>query len=287
MKPLVIYHGNCADGFTAAWLANMHFAQQQGNDAILMPGDWVVDHHAATYGEEPPTIHPDQDVYILDFSYPPEQLLKLIANNKVTIIDHHETAIRKLAGFKHPKVYMILDTTRSGAYLTSLYFWPGMEPSDMVQMVDDRDRWKFMLPDSRNFAAGLFSRLYTIEDWNNVSTNVEQTVIEGEAIERKHHKDIDELLSQTARFAIYDGQPIMVANLSYIHSSDAGHKMLERNPGIWFAACYFFNNKSEYVWSLRSRPNECNVAKIAETFGGGGHPQASGMRTQYFPFDVK
>lgn len=53
MKPFVIYHGNCADGFTAAWLANIFFHQQVTGDCT-MPEDWVVDHHGAVYGEAPP-----------------------------------------------------------------------------------------------------------------------------------------------------------------------------------------------------------------------------------------
>ena len=43
MKPLVIYHGNCADGFTAAWVANRYFAGE-------------VDLHAGVYQTPPPDV---------------------------------------------------------------------------------------------------------------------------------------------------------------------------------------------------------------------------------------
>ena len=42
-KPLCIYHGNCADGFTAAWAVHRRF----GND-------W--DYHAGVYQDPPPDV---------------------------------------------------------------------------------------------------------------------------------------------------------------------------------------------------------------------------------------
>ena len=53
-KPLVIYHGNCADGFTAAWLFNMWYGEQHPRIDGTMPDDWIVDHHAGAHGMPPP-----------------------------------------------------------------------------------------------------------------------------------------------------------------------------------------------------------------------------------------
>ncbi len=57
MKPLVIYHHNCPDGFTAAWIANKYL-----RDAELRPMD---------YTDEPPTDDEvrDREVYVVDFSF--------------------------------------------------------------------------------------------------------------------------------------------------------------------------------------------------------------------------
>jgi hypothetical protein len=54
-KPLCIYHGNCADGFTSAWV--MHHAYLGG-----------IELYAGTYGQEPPDVT-DREVYMVDFSY--------------------------------------------------------------------------------------------------------------------------------------------------------------------------------------------------------------------------
>jgi uncharacterized protein len=288
MKPLVIYHGNCADGFTAAWLFNRWFGEQHPRIAGSWPQEWIVDHHAGFYGDNPPDVT-DRDVFILDFSYPPAMVSAMaLSAASITIIDHHESAIRRFmeTGWVCPdNVHMTLDTTRSGAYLTAKHLWPGKDPDEMVKLVDDRDRWVFHMPDTRNFNAGLFSRHYTIEDWNAIAHDVQGTINDGAAIERKHFKDIKEMLGQTAVWRIHEGQPILVANLPYIYSSDAGHMMIEQNPGAYFAACYYINNKDEYVFSLRSDDSRANVSKIAEQFGGGGHRNAAGFKVKSFPFD--
>ena len=55
MKPLCIYHGNCADGFTAAWAVHGKFGDQ-------------LDYHPGIYGQEPPDVT-GRDVVMVDFSY--------------------------------------------------------------------------------------------------------------------------------------------------------------------------------------------------------------------------
>jgi len=53
-----IYHGNCPDGFTAAWVVR----RRLGNDVVF---------HEGSYGTPPPAeIPPEADVYIVDFIYP-------------------------------------------------------------------------------------------------------------------------------------------------------------------------------------------------------------------------
>ena len=58
-------------------------------------------------------------------------------------------------------------------------------------------------------------------------------------------------------------------------SSEAGNVMAESEP---FAACYLDTADSR-VFSLRSRrEGGVDVAKIAESDGGGGHRNAAGFR---------
>ena len=56
------------------------------------------------------------------------------------------------------------------------------------------------------------------------------TVQDGVAIERKHHKDIAELVGVTKRRMVIGGYDIPVANLPYTLTSDAGNLMSKGEP---------------------------------------------------------
>lgn len=78
MKPLVLYHANCWDGFCAAWVARMALG-----DIEAVP---------VNYGTEPPDVR-GRNVYVLDFSYPRAVMRRLLGQaHFVTVLDHHKTA---------------------------------------------------------------------------------------------------------------------------------------------------------------------------------------------------
>ena len=98
--------------------------------------------------------------------------------------------------------------------------------------------------------------------------------LEGEAIERKHFKDIAELLKVTTQRMEIAGHDVPVANLPYTMSSDAGHQLAQGEP---FAACYW-DTPDGRVFSLRSSDDGLDVSEIAKRFGGGGHRNAAGFK---------
>src|SRR5271169_5753810 len=83
-KPLVIYHADCIDGLTAAWVARRSL-----HDADL---------HPASHGSSPPDMT-GRDVYMLDFAYP-RPVMEVIARQVQTLVllDHHKTAATDSAG---------------------------------------------------------------------------------------------------------------------------------------------------------------------------------------------
>lgn len=275
---IVIYHGNCADGFTAAWLVNM-FHCKRG-----VPDDWVIAHHGAVYNEDPPDVL-GRVVYIVDFSYSPAAMLRICEQaEQVVWIDHHASAIDDMRGTFHPKLKKVTSTERSGAYLTSEYLWPNCEPSELVRLVDDRDRWVFKYPETKAFHAGLFSRPYKIGEWNKVSHSCLSVALEGEAILRKHWKDIRELLDVMTVVRDVAGTAVPTANLPYTSASDACQELLDRHPEAPFAVCWFKRKDGKMVFSLRSRNgSDVDVSAVAKTFGGGGHKHAAGFAVVEWP----
>jgi uncharacterized protein len=298
--PLVIYHHNCADGYTAAWVCKDYFGG-------------VVDFYAATHQNPPPDVK-GRDVILVDFSYKRAEMREIqLAANSVLVLDHHKSAAEELSsdlGYSeaprvirmdrwatgalgwdahlanaqqdrwnnvgHAVIYALFDMDRSGAGLAWDFFNPGKPRPPLVDYVEDRDLWKFALPGSREVSAAVFSHPYTFEAWDALAyTPIEKLVAEGAAIDRKHRKDVAELVSALKARMRIGGVDVWAANLPYTLTSDAGHLMCE--GGEPFAACYW-DTPDGRVFSLRSRDDGADVSAIAKQYGGGGHRNAAGFR---------
>jgi uncharacterized protein len=126
----------------------------------------------------------------------------LEAANTVTIIDHHKSAIEDLTGLEtqYDNYFKDFDLEHSGAMLTWLHFFPDVTPPRLIQHIEDRDLWRFKFKDTRNVQAALFSYPYDFDIWDELmTTDPSKLALGGEAIERKHHKDIDELIAASVR----------------------------------------------------------------------------------------
>lgn len=276
-RPLVIYHGNCADGFSAAWC----FWRKYGPDA---------DYVAGVYQQPPPDVI-GRDVYLVDFSYKRPVVEQMIAAaNCVYLIDHHKTAIDDLRPlFQAEEEYRLAygtdrravwfcDLNRSGATLAWDYLFPGEDRPLLLGHVEDRDLWRFKLPNTREIQANVFSYEYTFEQWDRLMSadqaELLQMTVAGAAIERKHHKDIAELVGVCRRRMVIGGHDVPVASLPYTLVSDAAHLMAQGEP---FAACYWDTAEGR-TFGLRATDDGADVSEIAKQYGGGGHSKAAGFK---------
>jgi len=295
-KPLCIYHGNCADGFTAAWAVHRRFGD-----------DW--DYHAGVYQSPPPDVT-GRDVVLVDFSYKRpvlEEMRRTAAS--VCVLDHHKTAAEDLApggnfldisqwqnkpdGDRYDdllfdraidqnegarSIHVLFDMERSGAGIAWDFFHGANTRPTLVKYAEDRDLWRFALPFSREINAFVFAHDYSFDVWESLARQLEtrfDTCVDmGAAIEKKHHKDVAELVGALKRRMTIGGHEVWAASLPYTLTSDAGHLMATGEP---FAACYWDTQEGR-VFSLRSTDDGLDVSEIAKQYGGGGHRNASGFR---------
>jgi oligoribonuclease NrnB/cAMP/cGMP phosphodiesterase (DHH superfamily) len=264
MKMLCIYHGNCADGFGAAWVVRKALGE--------------VDFHAGVYQQPPPDVT-GREVIMVDFSYKRQVLVEMASKAlEIGIIDHHKTAAEDLINLPQ-HVFAVFDMEHSGAILTWDHFFPGKEPPQLLRHIEDRDLWRFALAGTREIQANVFSHPYDFALWDELMARpVEDLIAEGRAIERKHFKDIDELLGVVTRRMNIGGYNVPIANLPYIHVSDAAHKLCAN--GEPFAGCYWDTPRGR-VFGLRSTDTGVDVSEIAKLYGGGGHRNASGFTVDY------
>lgn len=318
MKPLLcIHHHPCADGFGAAWVVNRYCAQH------LIP----VEFHPGMYQNPPPDVT-DRHVILVDFSYKMDVLAEMHHQARsLLVLDHHKTAKDDLSALiaapnrdemlerwrdeeSYYNACALFDMNRSGAGITWDFFNPGQPRPPLLDHIEDRDLWRFVLPGTREIQADLFSYPYDFGLWDELISEssehgLDKFVTEGAAIERKHHKDIGELLGIVTRPMKFRWPPadgpasadlgfvvVPVANLPYTMVSDAGHMLCVRglegmkpiNEGDFkhpFAACYY-DGPNGRNFSLRSRDDGADVGEIAKLYSGGGHPHAAGFRV---PFD--
>lgn len=268
MKPICIYHGNCADGFGAAWVFKRWADREH-------------DFHAGVYQNPPPDIE-GRDVYLVDFSYKRAVVEEICEKaTRVVLIDHHKTAIEDLRPLiESRRIEALVNLEKSGATLAWEWFH-GHSESEMPQLlrhIEDRDLWRFALPGTREIQANVFSHPYDFEVWDKLMERpVEELIAEGRAIERKHFKDIRELLPVVTRRMKIGGYDVPIANLPYIHVSDAAHELAKGEP---FAGCYW-DTPDGRVFGLRSTDAGIDVSEIAKQYGGGGHAHAAGFRVPY------
>lgn len=269
MRPLCIYHGNCADGFGAAWVVRRFYQQ------LMEP--YRAEFHPGVYSDPPPDVT-GREVILVDFSYKRQVLLEMAAKaESILILDHHKTAAEDLTDLP-PNVRVTFDMEHSGAMLAWLHYFPRERAPQLLEHIEDRDLWRFNISGTREIQANVFSYPYDFKVWDELmASRMDDLLAEGRAIERKHFKDVNELLAVTTREMRIGGHMVPIANLPYTLVSDAAHKLALDKP---FAGCYWDTPKGR-VFGLRSTETGIDVSQIAKQYGGGGHKHAAGFTVSY------
>ena len=302
MKPLVIYHANCTDGFGAAFAAWLKL----GYGAEYLPMEYGKNFLTEYAGS---TIN--REIYILDFSLPKAVMDWLFGHAKrVVWLDHHASVFKDWGaplddvadeltlGLVQPNDHtVVLDDTKSGAMLAWEYFHPGTKVPMLIQHIDDRDRWQFKLEGSKEFHAALASyQQWTFEQWEahflvgNIRLNALKD--EGRAILRAHNQNVQAALKQARSCRLLKSIPKpggehweavflvdasgLAANAPAFLASDLGHELV--NQSGTFGLVWSMAGDGQIHCSLRSN-GDYDVSAIAKAFGGGGHRNAAGFST--------
>ena len=280
MKATILYHANCLDGAMAALMMQRHLPMRVGGVHYS-----TMFFEAVAYDEAPPlTLCAGTDVYVVDFSYDLAATLDILrVANSMVVLDHHKTAIERFELAKErcvipadveDKLDLIFDTTKSGARLAFEYCNPNTKAPWYVAHVEDRDLWKFALPNTKAICASLFQHLRP-----NALTALNQAVDKG----RQFHAIAGEVLQaetvtmvkrvvDTMHMGHVAGFDVPCANAMFV-MSEAGHELAKDHP---FSMIYYRTPEGFKV-SLRSSNTQEDVAAIAQLFGGGGHRNAAGF----------
>ena len=259
---LVLYHAECDDGFGAAYAAWLSL----GDSAEYLP---------VTYGDRiAPERLTGRQVFILDFSFPPDRLGEMAQHAaKIVLLDHHKSAAAQWTNMEPaPHVELHFDMDRSGAQMAWDFFHPGTARPPLIDHIGDRDLWRFALADTKAFCAGLSLVPMTFESWKIASANPGVLIAKGHTVLEVLQRQIDSALRKELRPVTLCGHQGLATN-AISNTSEIGNAIAKRSGTF---SLTFFIKGDEVICSLRSIA-PFDVSTIAANYGGGGHAQASGF----------
>lgn len=257
MRRYVFYHGNCPDGFGAAWAA----WKKLGDQVRYIP----------IHNTEglPMELRAGSEVYLLDIGLEGDKLRYLNdVHQKVVMLDHHKTWENDVQGLD----FATVEVGTAACVLAWRHFHPDTPVPELLHYIEDRDLWNWNLPQSRAVSAALSSYPQEFEVWDQL--DIAQLKREGEPILRHKHQVVERIADQARRMNVAGFEVPVVNTTAY--SSEVGHLLLDEYPNAPFSAMWWINRSGQRRWSLRSR-GDFDVGDLAERMGGGGHQAASGF----------
>lgn len=278
-----LYHKNCMDGLFAAY-------------AIYHRHGYMFNYIAVQYNKQIPQEILDDpfvgDIVIVDYSYPRETLETIRGFAKrLYVLDHHATAENELKGLDYCK----FENNKSGAVMAYEWVYPGLPVPPLFEYVQDRDLWRWLLPDSKAINEGLRNELDFKDDVINNFHKISDILCRefgflksnGETIIKYRNSLIDELVGhlfiKIAKIGGFEYNFGMINGGLHSLNSDVGNTALLKDQSLDFVMIYSIN-ELVYV-SLRGldrvTKKEAKIVdcgELAKLKGGGGHKNAAGFK---------
>lgn len=271
-----LYHANCPDGIGAAypfWKANRYRSEK----FIL---------HGVKHNEPYPSdLIRRKRVVIVDFCYPREIIANMCEEAEyILILDHHDTAQRELIDQKHQRLSYIFDMSRSGAQIAWNYCYPEILCPWFIEIIADRDLWKWAIPFSKEIGKALHSggwytweKMLELEESKDPIGDQMKFFKQGQILLSVEAKEIDYAI-QSSVIVEFCGYRIRMTTCNPNIRSEVGNQLANMND-CKFSAIWRYDFISDQWWiSLRGSAN-CQIPlnKICEIYSGGGHQKACGF----------
>ncbi len=275
---IIIYHGDCPDGFGAAYAAWKKF----GDTATYLP--WK-DHGVL------PEELVGKTIYIVDFSFSAPLLKQLNDNNKsVVVIDHHVSAEADVRAYPQN----IFDNNHSGAVLAWQYFHPGTPVPMLLQYVEDYDLWRNALPEYREFKVAFSQYPMTFAVWDELSSSLQNEnnlinfIAKGSLLAKYEDRLIAGMM-EGRELVTFEGHTVYTVNTTRDFRDHIGNQLalINEQEGRPAFGIVYYHKSGVVTLSLRSR-GDVDVSVMAQKYGGGGHKNAAAFRVNSFndlPFE--
>ena len=298
----VLYHDDM-DGYASAWVVRQKLTEDHGFRSPCYLDEhvsinWIAVQYNQPFPLDIDLFTADDEVYIVDFSYPRDIMEKLHASPcQLIVIDHHKTAKDKLEGIRG----VTFDESAAGCVLTQRLFFPEFAIHVFIALIGDRDIWKFEYgDDARYFHAGIEYRILT-NVWEKDVSDLEKyfALFDKCAID---HRETDRIIdegrpiveTQNARLKVhFDNNNARVVNLlgkKIAFYQSIGKEAVSELGNYWVkhsdvdvALTSIMLADGTFIFSARSLNGQ--ALEVIEVMGkqhnGGGHPNACGFSVNY------
>jgi len=300
----VIYHDPCRDGFAAQYILWEAMTEEQRKVSEFLPGQ---------HGRPIPTVGSDRHIILVDIYYTWDDLLTLgRPGNTVTVLDHHKSAMEEVTMLfstakqqngilfhevesKAKKYNVYFDMNKSGTGLAWEYVKHHADAPmpDALRAVEKRDLWKHGNDEDKIILA-LDTYPKTNESWSEVIAKSQQGEINllemGNTLVgyrnslinwdlrnvtwRTVNWDLRNVTWRTVKESSIEKYTVPALNTAQF-SSEIGNLLCEKFPNAKFSLTWHRTSGDEVKLSFRSI-GDFDVSIVAESFGGGGHKNASG-----------
>jgi nanoRNase/pAp phosphatase (c-di-AMP/oligoRNAs hydrolase) len=273
-RTLILYHGNCPDGFGGAYAAWKKF----GDTAEYIP---------VRYGKPVPENLAGAKIYFVDFCYDQPTMDAIVAEAaSVTVLDHH-TGTQAVVESMPEHVF---DNDHSGATIAWEFFHGGehfedpAEPTpELLAYVEDDDLFRFKLADTRAVLSYLAVNPYEFEAWDAlVNTLKDPQGREKFLTKARTYAEYFELLAKFsvdhAKMVSFEGYETAFATAHPLipMKSLVGMLLSRKYPPI---ALVVTAHPEGFGVSIRG-DGSVDVSAIARKYGGNGHYSSAGFSVQ-------
>jgi oligoribonuclease NrnB/cAMP/cGMP phosphodiesterase (DHH superfamily) len=259
---VVLYHGNCPDGFGGAYAAWKKFGDSAEYISLshLFPG--------------PEAFH-DADLIFIDFCFKKEVMDQYVAAARsLVMLDHHE-GIEDVVRSMPEYVY---DANRSGASIAWEYFHPGVPMPNLLRYVEDDDLFRFAIPESRAVISYLAVQPHTFELWDAIAADLDNpehapAFMEKLKAYREYFDMLVEYTASRAKPIMFEGHKVYMVTVNPLKPfvSAVGNSLRTKYPPFALLAHAFPGGMRI---SMRG-DGTVDLAKLAQKYGGNGHPNSS------------
>ena len=297
---VIVFHYPCQDGLVSAWVCHYYYKTLLNSISPYRYENHKIDFYPYQHNDELDLERlVGKRVLFCDIT-PKIEVLEKIESivSKINILDHHHY-IEDLA---KTKPYIKFDNSKSGASLTCEHFFPTIDVPEFIKMVEDRDIWRWSIPNSKQFTTWLMAEADILGDFDEnkfeelfrslnlllIDPSLMYVYIDKGAflmaINNSKIKNICcDVPIKNVNFKGKDYKICIVNSLDNV--SEIGNELCKKYD-IDFAIVFNYNNQKN-IWksSLRSI-GDFDTSIISRHFGGNGHKNASGFTSNVCPIEL-